>query len=235
MRDPALLAPLTDTEPSTVIKDERRRDFEVEPYWRHKSAWTKSVSLNGRSVLRVETVRASAHREMAFAHACRCWVAPAIHILFRDPVLSEILVMKGLYSASNIVQSQLLQLVDQFLQNQTAVDLEPLLDALAEYSPWLSRRRADGKRKAIQQQLRQRNTSCTHSFIRLTRMMTRYLFRLPACLLRIPQIRLLCTASLGSSASGFMVMDIQEILCTTLLAGRLEVGVSVVRSILPHL
>lgn len=93
------------------------------------------------------------HREMAFVHGCRCWVAPAIHLLLKDPVLCHFLVTKGLYSASNSVQSQLLKLVDQFLQHQKAVDLEPLLDALAEYSPWLSRRRADGKRKAIHEQL----------------------------------------------------------------------------------
>lgn len=56
------------------------------------------------------------------------------------------------------MQSQLLLLVEQFLQRSQAVDLEALLDALAlsfQDSSWilLSRLRADGQRKAKQTQL----------------------------------------------------------------------------------
>ena len=89
---------------------------------------------------------------------CRCWVAPVVHLLVKDAVLSDFLLSKDIFDEANRVQSQLLMLVDQFHKRSQAVDVEDLLDALAlsfgeSSRRLLSRLGADGQRKAVQTQL----------------------------------------------------------------------------------
>lgn len=57
-------------------------------------------------------------------YLCRCWVAPAVHMLVKNPVLSDFLVEKLVHSASSEVQSQILVLMEKFLRHSEAVDLE---------------------------------------------------------------------------------------------------------------
>ena len=95
---------------------------------------------------------------IAIICVCRCWVGPVVHLLFKDPVLSDFLLSKDLSDEPTSVPSQLLVLVDQLVQRSQAVDLEALLDALAlsfqdSSGTLLSRLRADGHRKAKQTQL----------------------------------------------------------------------------------
>ena len=142
--------------PRILIANEPRRGFEAEPYGRHQQSRTKRVSSTVGQVCPgwVVWVNTSATCvETVLAHLCRCWVAPTVHILLKDPVLSSYVAEKLSQSPSSHVQLELLRLAEQFVQHSRAVCVEALLDALAHDTPELLRVDAKGKRKTVQAQL----------------------------------------------------------------------------------
>ena len=109
---------------------------------------------SGPDLLRVVWVSTSATCvEIRLVHLCRCWVAPTVHILLKDPVFSHYVAEKLHESPSGHVQSELLRMADQFVRHGRAVSVEALLDALAQYTPQLLRVDARGERKEVQEQL----------------------------------------------------------------------------------
>lgn len=106
-------------------------------------------------------------------------MAPVVHLLIKDTVLSDFLMNKDTYDDPTSVPSQLLVLVYQFHQHSQAVNLQDMLDALAlsfqdSSRRLLSRLGADGQRKAIHKQLEwsEAAQSCwTHSPARLSQHM----------------------------------------------------------------
>lgn len=80
-------------------------------------------------------------------------MAPAVHLFLQDPIFSEYVVTQKLITRLADVKKQLLELVDQFVKQKAAVDVEALLDALAfDVSSDLNRFGNDGERKDVQEQ-----------------------------------------------------------------------------------
>ena len=150
--------------------------------------------------------------------SCRCWVAPTVHLLLKDPVFSTYVAEKVNKSPSSHVQSELLVLAEKFLQHTTAVDVESLLDALAQHTPELLRVDAHGERKAVQEQLDwYEGPGYILEALSAPPAMTADEVPLQACpavyslVLRLLIISF-CIASLSCLAFGFTLMDILYIL-----------------------
>lgn len=152
---------------------------------------------------------------------CRCWVAPVIHLLIKDAVLSDFLLSKDTHDEPTNLQSQLLVLVDQFQQHKESVNLEDLLDALAQSFEGSSRRllsrlTADGRRKAVQIQLEWSEAAqlileaLTSSSVSTDD--DQVAFR-TVCFSRLADTLIVYSASSCSPALGFILVDTLEVFC----------------------
>lgn len=132
-------------------------------------------------------------------------------------------------------------LAEKFVRHTAAVDVESLLDALAQYTPELLRRDAYGERKAVQEQLDwyegpgyvlealSASSSATADEVPLQACST-------ACnlALHLPTGSLY-TASLSYPAFGCTLMDVLFILHTMLLPGYVGIHFSVVNTNSVHM
>ncbi|KAL3141110.1 hypothetical protein ABBQ38_003464 [Trebouxia sp. C0009 RCD-2024] len=83
-----------------------------------------------------------------------CWLAPSIHILLKDPALSDFLLDSDVAPQTDLsVQSVIVMLANQFANHSEAEDVELLLDVLSLSYPEFCRVDEKGVRKRIQEQI----------------------------------------------------------------------------------
>ncbi|KAL3162478.1 Ubiquitin carboxyl-terminal hydrolase 34 [Trebouxia sp. C0010 RCD-2024] len=83
-----------------------------------------------------------------------CWLAPSIHILLRDPALSDYLLDSDVTVQGDFsVQSVVVMLANQFANHSQAEDVELLLDVLSLSYPEFRRVNDKGVRKRVQEQI----------------------------------------------------------------------------------
>ncbi|KAL3141137.1 hypothetical protein ABBQ38_003488 [Trebouxia sp. C0009 RCD-2024] len=83
-----------------------------------------------------------------------CWLAPSIHILLKDPALSDFLLDSDVAPETDLsMQSLIVMLANQFANHSQAEDVELLLDVLSLSYPEFRRVDVKGVRKRIQEQV----------------------------------------------------------------------------------